>query len=160
MSEPEPKRNTPPAREWILTPDMDSVRNALTGMMAKRRMTHTKLGVEMGSTTSSMFSSFLRRVQAHLRLDSLLRAAEAMEFEVVIREPSTNKTQRRLAALKAQKEARRQAAADEVALNTDAGPEIKAEWAKMAAGDPELGLHLPDEAPNLRAAVEKMLRTR
>lgn len=153
MTDPKPPKQ-PPVREWVLTPDMDTVRNGLSGMMGCRKFTHTKLALEMGTTSSSMFSAFLRGQQAHIRTDSFLRAAQAMGFEVVIREPQTTKTQRRLALLKEEKEAARKLKADELAKEIAASPEVKAEWAAMVGAQPS---DEPEESPGLRAAVEKML---
>lgn len=142
-------KKTPPVREWVLSPDMGTVRKALSGMMGSRKFSQTKLAVEMNSTSSSMFSAFLRGDQAHMRMDSILRAAEAMGYEVVIREPQTNRTQRRLAALK---EAKVKARGGEVPTS----PEVKAEWANMVAPN---SMKITDiEDPDLQAAVERMLR--
>lgn len=95
------KAQEPPVSEWVLT-SVEDVRACLKGMMAKRRWNQERLAGQMG--TSSIFSAFLRGKQDNLKILTFIRAILAMEFELVVREPTTSKTQRRLAALKAEKE--------------------------------------------------------
>lgn len=95
------KTGEPPINEWVLT-SIEDVRACLKGMMAKRRWNQERLATQMG--TSSIFSPFLRGLQDNMKILSFIRAVLAMEFELVVREPTTSKSQRRLAALRAEKE--------------------------------------------------------
>lgn len=89
--------------EWVLTSDMNTARRALVGMMKKRKLTQNALAALMAVSSTSMFSNFISGKQPNLRLDSMVKAIEAMGFEVVIREPEVGaKRRERLASLKAE----------------------------------------------------------
>lgn len=101
MTEPEVRKGR---GEWVLTSDMGTVRKALGAMLRKRRITQNALAALMGVSSTSMFANFINGKQANLRLDSLVKAIESMDFELVVREkPARSKTQERLATLRAEK---------------------------------------------------------
>lgn len=103
---------TPPTNEWILS-DADSLRRALDGMRRQRKLSWEDL---FHRAKGRNFYAFFHGVTANLRSDSLLRLAENLDYEVVIRPISTPKMQRRLALLASEKQAREaeQAAREQV----------------------------------------------
>lgn len=97
--------------EWVVH-DAASLRKAMAGMKAKRKKNLESLFRLMGSR---VLNRFLAGEQDNLRSDTIFRALEAMQFEMVIREPSTSKTQKRLALLREEKEKGQQALLREIA---------------------------------------------
>jgi hypothetical protein len=89
-----------PVNEWIIH-DAASLRKAMAGMKAKRRLSLEDLFHIM---KVRVLNRFLAGEQDNLRSDTIFKAVNGMNFEMVIREPSTSRTQKRLAALKAEKE--------------------------------------------------------
>lgn len=86
--------------EWVVH-DAASLRRAMAGMKAKRKLSLEDLFHRMGAR---LLNRFLTGDQENLRSDTIFKALTAMGFEMVIREPSTSKTQQRLAALRAERE--------------------------------------------------------
>jgi hypothetical protein len=105
------KRVVPPT-EWVLTSEED-LRVALPKMMSYRKLILQALAAKMGGR--NLFSAFLRGKQAHIRADSFFDAMLALELEVVVRPPTTRKTQRRIEGLKAEALAHRAALAKQFA---------------------------------------------
>lgn len=97
--------------EWVVH-DAASLRKAMAGMKAKRRFSLEDLFQRMGAR---LLNRFLAGEQDNLRSDTIFKALEAMQFEMVIREPSTSKTQKRLALLREEKEKGQQALLREIA---------------------------------------------
>jgi hypothetical protein len=101
--------------EWIIT-DAESLRAAVDGMRRKRRLSLEDL---FHRTKGRMAAAFIQRRKDNLRSDTIINVVTSLEFELVIREPSTSKSSRRLATLRAEhesksKEAIRQAIEEQV----------------------------------------------
>lgn len=108
------------ATEWVFR-DRAGLIAALDGAKRKRRFSLEDLYVSMGAR---LLNRFLRGEQANLQTDTLFKAAEALDMEWVLRERSDTKAQRRVAHLKAEKEAREKKAmlteaVEEVIVPTD-----------------------------------------
>lgn len=88
---------TPPKVEWVLT-DIDSIAGAIRGMMGARGLIQERLAQRMGGR--NLFSNLFHGKAKDVRAMNLVAAAEAMGFEVVIREPSTSASKRRLEGLR------------------------------------------------------------
>jgi len=108
-----------PGREWVLT-DTPSAVKALAGMMGKRGLILESLAAKMNGR--QLFSKFLRGEQRNIHLQSMIDAAMAMGFEVVIREPEENMTRRRIAAL-----AQERRGHDEVKIVEEAAKDLVAQ---------------------------------
>lgn len=89
-----------PVNEWVIH-DNESLRKALNAMKSKRKLTLEDLFHKIGAR---LLNRFLRGDQENLYIASVFKACDAMEFEIVIREPQRTKTQKRLDALRAERE--------------------------------------------------------
>lgn len=89
-----------PVNEWVIH-DADSLRAAIRGMKAKRKLSLEDIFHKMGSR---VLNKIIRGEQDNLRSDSIIRAVNELGFELVIREPQRTKTQQRLAALRAERD--------------------------------------------------------
>jgi len=88
--------------EWIIT-DAESLRAALDGMRRKRRLNLEGL---FHKVKGRMAGAFIQGRKDNLRSDTVINMVNALEFELVIREPSTSKAARRLAMLRAEHESK------------------------------------------------------
>jgi len=86
--------------EWIIA-DAESLRAALDGMRRKRRLNLEGL---FHKVKGRMAGAFIQGRKDNLRSDTIINMVNALEFELVIREPSTSKQARRLAAIRAEHE--------------------------------------------------------
>lgn len=92
-----------PTIEWVLT-DTESLRTALSAMKKQRRLSLEDLFHRMGAR---LLNRFFRSEQDDLYFRTVMKAVEAMEYELVIREPQKTKTQQRLEALRKEREGTR-----------------------------------------------------
>lgn len=89
-----------PVNEWVIY-DNESLRKALNAAKSKRKLSLEDLFHKIGAR---LLNRFLRGDQENLYIASVFKACDAMELEVVIREPQRTKTQKRLDALRAERE--------------------------------------------------------
>lgn len=95
----------PVVNEWIIT-DKASLYRALDGMRRKRQLSKEDMYRKLKNRTAV---DVLRGKQENLRSDTLILTVNGLDFELVIREISTsNKSQRRVAALREEAERRTQ----------------------------------------------------
>lgn len=123
--------------EWVVH-DKESLRQALMAVQRKRKLSLEDLFHRMGGR---LLNRFFQGKQETLQTSTIFKALDAMGIEMVLREPKTSKTQQRLAALRAEQEAKQ---AD---LLQQTAEEAVAE---KTGGDPL--------TPELRAEVDKMLK--
>lgn len=92
-----------PNIEWVLT-DTESLRTALSAMKKQRGLSLEDLYHRM---KARLLNRFFRREQDDLYFRTVMSAVTAMEYELVIREPQKTKTQKRLEALRKEREGTR-----------------------------------------------------
>lgn len=88
--------------EWIIH-DAESLRKALDAAKRKRKFSLEDLKRRMGG---HLLNRILRGEKADITASTLIKAANAMGMELVLREPQTSKTQQRLEALRKATEAK------------------------------------------------------
>jgi hypothetical protein len=153
-----------PRPEWVLT-DIESVAKAVKGMMGTRNLIQERLAQRMGGR--NLFSNLFHGKAKDVQVLTLVQAAAAMGFEVVIREPATTASQRRLDALrleamrlkanKAAQEARRAEEEAKAELIRAVEDQVLENAAEPAERDPEGRLtRALTEAE--RAEVDRLLK--
>lgn len=104
-----------PQIEWVIT-DTESLRAALSAMKKHRKLSLEDLYHRMGAR---LLNRFFRKEQDDLYARTVINAVLAMEYELVIRVPQASKTQKRLDALRREREGTRAAQAMGRAMRPD-----------------------------------------